>query len=279
MNSATTWAALLLLLPTLSAQSVADAVGAGHSVGREAAGVEAVRAALAAGSKVNERDRNGWTPLMQAALECRPAIAQVLLDAGAKVNLQASRRRQTDFVDHGHTPLTLAAACFIAHRRVQVATQRGLSTSDIESERAAPLALVGLLLRAGARINARDAAGRSPLMLAAMHDWPEVVEALLTAHADVRTQDRDGRRLLDYARHPAIIQSLQRAAAPPATGRSGRTVCDAQIALSALGYDVGPVDCIAGKSLAAVITKFQREHALPPTETLDPATLTALGVR
>lgn len=36
--------------------------------------MDAVRAALAAGGNVKERDRANWTPLMHAALECRADI-------------------------------------------------------------------------------------------------------------------------------------------------------------------------------------------------------------
>src|SRR5690242_6153172 len=65
--------------------SVIDAVHKGHAVGQEQAGVEAVRTALSAGGDINERDPSGWTPLMHACLECRPAIAALLLERGADV--------------------------------------------------------------------------------------------------------------------------------------------------------------------------------------------------
>src|SRR5262245_2703705 len=40
---------------------------------------------------------------------------------------------------------------------------------------------------------------------------------------------------------------LKKAGAPPASGHSARTVCDAQRALDKLGYDMPIADCIDGK--------------------------------
>ena len=59
-------AVLIVLTPLLArAQQtpVSDAVHKGHAVGHEQDGIEAIRAALAAGGSVNERNTSGWTPL------------------------------------------------------------------------------------------------------------------------------------------------------------------------------------------------------------------------
>src|SRR5882724_9261103 len=97
--------------------SVIDAVHKGHAVGHEPDGIAAVREAFAAGGDVNERDKAGWTPLMHACLECRAHIVRLLLDNGADAGLHARNERKTSFMDHGQTPLTIAASCFIARRR------------------------------------------------------------------------------------------------------------------------------------------------------------------
>ena len=69
---------------------VIDAVDKGHGVGREQDGIQAVRAALLAGGDLNERDSHGWTPLMQAGLQCRAKIVTLLIDNSANVNLRGN---------------------------------------------------------------------------------------------------------------------------------------------------------------------------------------------
>ena len=56
------------------------------------------------------------------------------------------------------------------------------------------------------------------------------------------------------------------------------TVASAQTALNAQGYGAGPVDGRAGPNTRAAVSKFQADHNLPATGTLDGATLSALGV-
>src|SRR5579859_8157517 len=93
---------------------IIEAVHKGHAVGNEQIGIDAVRTVLAAGGKVDETDNVGWTPLMHAALECRPGIMKLLLQSGADVNHTAA---------DGATALYVASDCFIARRRAQLAPE------------------------------------------------------------------------------------------------------------------------------------------------------------
>lgn len=241
----------------------------------------AVREALAAGGDVNERDKTGWTPLMHACLECRAGIVKLLLDSGADVGLRASNERRTSFMDHGQTPLIIAASCFIARRRSVIAPERGMSPDYVRGELAAPLDIVRSLIRHGDGVNSPDADGRIPLMMAAMHGWQGVVEALLDAKASVDHRDHEGRTAADYVdpRVVTIQETLRKAGSPPPSGRSGRTVCDAEIALDKLGYQTPIIDCIWGQQLGTVVTRYQREHNLRPTGELDSETKTTLNIR
>ena len=259
---------------------VSDAVDKGHAVGHEQDGVDAVLAALRQGGNVNERDPSGWTPLMHAAMECRPKIVELLLDHGAEVNLRAIAEGDK-FSNSGQTALLLAAGCFIARRRAQLASERNLPADYVRYELAAPANIVSDLLAHHADIRITDVEGRTALMLATMHGWPEVVMQLLRAHAAVNARDRAGRVAMDYADPQAkkIITLLKKAGSVPATGRSGRTVCDAERRLQVLGFHEPIEDCIAGPQFGITLKEFQSKHGLKSTGTLDDSTLQVLGVQ
>jgi ankyrin repeat protein len=275
--------AAVLLCPIRAApppQSVIEAVHKGHAVGHEQDGIDSVRSALAAGGDVNERDENGWTPLMHAALECRAQIMHLLLEKGAVASLRANRTRTNSFTGHGQSPLIIAAGCFIARRRAELAPNRGMPPACVASERAAPLAMVRDLIAHRADVNASDTEGRTPLMLAVMQGWAGVVTELLSKHAAVNARDREGRIAIDYAdpEDHEIVRLLQQARSEPTTGRSGRTVCDAERALDRRGYDTPIIDCIAGQQLRSVILKFQKDNSLQPSGEIDSPTRRALNI-
>lgn len=275
----------LLLLYNSSASahqnfSVINAVDKGHAVGHEDDGVRAVRDALQAGGNVNERDNSGWTPLMHAALECRANIVTVLLDHGADVNAR-SDTAGTGFPNTGQTALLLASGCFIARRRAQLAPERHMSPEYAAYELGAPAKIVRDLLAHGADPLVCDVDGRTPLMMAAMHDWPNVTVELLRVHVPVNMRDHKGRLAIDYA-DPAdkeVVALLKNAGSPEPTGHSGRSVCDAERELNSLGFDLPIQDCIPGQQLSAAVRQFQQKHALSITGELDVPTLKALGIR
>jgi hypothetical protein len=75
------------------------------------------------------------------------------------------------------------------------------------------LGVLDRLLALQPDLNARDAAGRTPLMLAILHGQTEVVSALLAYGADPNAADTHGITPLQAARaagRPAIIAALQR---------------------------------------------------------------------
>jgi len=72
---------------------------------------------------------------------------------------------------------------------------------------------VDRLLATQSDINARDAAGRTPLMLAVLRGQTDTVSALLAYGADPNAADSHGTTPLQAARaagRPAIIAALQR---------------------------------------------------------------------
>lgn len=261
--------------------SVIDAVHKGHAVGHEQDGVTAVRAALAAGGNVNERDSDGWTPLMWAAVECRAEIVKLLLEKGAEPSFRANRKGADFFLDGGQTAILIASGCFIAHRRADLAPERHMPAGYVGYELAAAGKMVHELIAHGADVNEMDIYGRTPLMMAAMQGWSDAAAELLEMHAAVNARDREGRLAIDYA-DPADDKSigiLKRFGSMPPTGNSGRSVCDAERALHRLGYGLEITDCIGDSDFHAAVLRFQQKRGLSASGELDPMTRAELGIR
>ncbi|HXC52583.1 MAG TPA: ankyrin repeat domain-containing protein [Candidatus Limnocylindrales bacterium] len=131
------------------------------------------RLLIAAGAKVNATDNARETPLHTAATRGRMNVAQVLLAAGADVNARD---------EYGLTPLHSAAAWgHVELARVLLSAGANANATDarqqtplhlVASRRVPPLsgyaAVARVLLDAGARPNARATDGSTPLHLAKM---------------------------------------------------------------------------------------------------------------
>jgi hypothetical protein len=61
-------------------------------------------------------------------------------------------------------------------------------------------------------------------------------------------------------------------------GPADSTVMNAQTALNSQGYNAGAADGRMGPNTRAAVSKFQADHNLPATGSLDSATLNALGI-
>ena len=136
---------------------------------------EQIQAAINAGAKLDDRDKNGTTPLMYAALNNKnPDVITTLLRAGAKID---------DKNNVGWTPLIWAAEF---NKNPDVITT---------------------LLRAGAKIDERDILGNTALIYAAwLNENPDVVMTLLNAGADPTIKSKEGKTALDYAQSNAKLK-------------------------------------------------------------------------
>jgi ankyrin repeat protein len=127
-------------------------------------------ALLKAGAKLEYTDDSGCTALFDAVGNDNvPAVIQVLVDAGANVNVVETSQNMT--------PLMMAAS-LAKH----------------------PDQTLPILIKAGADVNAKDKDGNTSLMLAAgIADNPKTIEILLAAGADATIKNNNGSTVQDFA--------------------------------------------------------------------------------
>ncbi|MBJ7575722.1 ankyrin repeat domain-containing protein [Luteimonas sp. MC1828] len=165
---------------------------------------DAVTTLLANGADPRAVDRDGNTPLHHAARSSDPGVAALLRDAAAEVDV---------LNNDGVTPLGIACASgnwrlarFLLERGARPEPAGGtpalLAAAGGEDD---DIAGVTLLLKHKAKVDARDAGGRSALHEAALAGHAEIVTALIEAHAAIDARDAQGRTpLLDAARGGGI---------------------------------------------------------------------------
>jgi ankyrin repeat protein len=187
---------------------------------------EAVMTLLANGADPRAADADGNTPLHHAARSSDPGVAALLRDAAAELDVLNAE---------SVTPLGMACAAgnwrlarFLLERGAKAespgATPALLAAAGSEEDDTAG---VQLLLKHKARINGRDARGRSALHEAALAGNDEALAALLQAGAEIDARDANARTpLLDAASatHLATLEALLQAGADAgavdAAGRS-----------------------------------------------------------
>ncbi|MCF6113037.1 MULTISPECIES: ankyrin repeat domain-containing protein [Mesorhizobium] len=172
----------------VAGEALFDAVKAGDT-----AGVERL---LAGGGTVDSRDRDQATPLISAALNDQPVVAELLLNKGADVMARNAG---------GFTPLHAAAY-------------------------SGSVRIAALLLGKGAVLeDAANKAGVTPLMVAVEENHVAMLELLIARGADVNRPESHGYTPVTRAGfkgHSDIIRVLKRngAACPPAD-MTGASLC------------------------------------------------------
>jgi len=173
------------------------------------------REALAAGAVVDERGKTDRTALMWAAENCsNPEVIRFLAAAGADANV-------TD--DNSNTALILAAGFNANDQIVSALLEAGALTeardtfygatalmyaSAFRTENA--VAVIEVLLEAGADLEARNYDDRTPLLFAAQHtDNPAVITALLKAGANAKARDSKGLNAVQIASQECLVENQE----------------------------------------------------------------------
>ena len=161
---------------------------------------DTIRLMLDAGVDVNATATTGFAPLMLAAGQSNVRVVKMLLAKGAKVNAVGA-----PFMAPGPVPKN-GPVVLDSYTSLHLAMASG------------PPDLAKALLDAGADVNAQDARGLTPLMLAvaADHQDPALIRLLLP-HADLKLKSKVGETATDGAAKvgaPAGIELLHAERAP-----------------------------------------------------------------
>lgn len=161
----------------------------------------AVEELLRQGADPNLANARGETALHMAMREDAAEIAIVLMKAGADINAVNGEAWTPLF--YAVTNNNMALAVYMVSRNaptlnVNRPDRFGLTPLMLASRNGAA-DIVGLLLRAGARINVRDIGGNSPLIFAVKEGHIGIVQQLLEAGANANDIDASGTAVIDIA--------------------------------------------------------------------------------
>ncbi len=157
-----------------------------------------VRNHLLLGADVNEKNKQGWTPLHFAAVRGQTECARVLIENGAEMNPRTGTEK---------TPLHFAAERnFLELAKLLVANGANLGARDDEGWSPLHYAaekdrveLAAYLIAQGAEVDMPSTRGGTPLHEASASASPEMINLLLENGADKNIKATNGKTPLDYA--------------------------------------------------------------------------------
>ena len=175
--------------------------------------VAEVRALLAGGADVNERDARGRTAVTAAALGDHVEIAKVLIDAGADVDLQDSDRNNPLLVTGETGSVAMLREVLRADPNLG-ATNRYGGIAIIPASDRGHVDLVRALLETDIDVNHVNNLGWTALLEAVIlgdggEAHTEIVRMLLAGGADASIADREGVTAREHARERGYAEMVR----------------------------------------------------------------------
>jgi len=171
---------------------------------------QAVRTLLSAGANVHVANARHVTPFALAISLQSPDIAHQLLDRGADPNERMGNDATALYIACINGDEKTVDVLLRAGAKVNLATSSGgtpLIACVCATENAA--AVLVQLLRAGADVNAADEHGFTALMDAAIRDQAELVKILLQHGADPDRVDQNGRSARELAEQERCFEAAK----------------------------------------------------------------------
>ncbi len=199
-------------------------------------------------AEVNTADGSGETPLTVALAKRHPDLAELLIEAGADVNIKGRNgatalhwaipgSEAPEYLailhiilnkganleakeEHGLTPLMLASDSEEFSETFRLLVERGSNVNARDNHGDTPLMVnslagfdknVSLLLANGAHVDDANELGKTALMYASEKDKARVARLLLAAGASPERPDRDGTTAIMLAaasKDPALIKEF-----------------------------------------------------------------------
>jgi len=186
------WAQMRLPRGIILKQRRENTLGRDFIEAAEEGNIKVVRDAISKGVDVNAFSVEGETALHCAARRGNEAIIEILLSAGADLEIRSEA--------HEYTPLITAADCG-RYEAVNILIKAGADINAKSSEGWTALMeaalgnhqdVVKLLISAGAEIDSKRNDGQTALMFAALNNHKEVVKILIEADANINAKDWEG---------------------------------------------------------------------------------------
>lgn len=186
-----------------------DSLGEEHDVGPETGDQLAiVKYLIDKGAELEKPGFQDKTPLMWASERDFNQIVALLLDKGARIDRPLQAKKEVDEWTEGRTALMFAAKSS-GSATIDLLLKRGAklearawggSTVLMQTAAGERVDMLEILLKRGADLDAQDDAGLTPLMYAIQAHRPEMVKALLAHKPQLELKDRKGRNALEFAR-------------------------------------------------------------------------------
>eukprot|EP00929_Paragymnodinium_shiwhaense_P058302 TRINITY_DN29186_c0_g1_i1.p1 TRINITY_DN29186_c0_g1~~TRINITY_DN29186_c0_g1_i1.p1 ORF type:complete len:906 (-),score=254.96 TRINITY_DN29186_c0_g1_i1:124-2841(-) len=159
--------------------------------------MEGMRLHIAAGGFMDQRDGEGWTPLMWSALHDSPDMMRMVVQNGGDPTLAGPDGESIESLTSGHSRVAkLLKATLGANDRL-LAAAKANDLEEVEKE-----------LHNGAWVNARDIEKRSTLMWAAKHGDGDAIESLCSKSASLDEVDIFGWTAAHFAASSSALEAI-----------------------------------------------------------------------
>jgi ankyrin repeat protein len=171
--------------------------------------IEIVKALLAKGATVDDRDLTGHTALNWAAMRNRTNVAIALIDKGADINTKDNNGISPLLYAIGTHNTAMVRLLVTSGAELEVETRDNKMTPLLLAIEHGDIKTINILLGKGANVNGANRDKFSPLMAAAEKGQAEIVRRLLARGAKVNQYDNKSLTPLFYAADNQHIETMK----------------------------------------------------------------------